>query len=78
MSLENITYRISSYSFRGNYSLLTLEIQRSRYIRPNFTVHNCAETIQGRKLFKGRNYMRKYGIYIFLEVLVIFRGIKKQ
>ena len=53
-------YRISSYSFRGNYSL---EIQRSQYIRPKVTVHKFAETIQGRKLFKGGNYMRKYGIY---------------
>ena len=26
------------------------------------TVHKGAETIQGRKLFKGGNYMRKYGI----------------
>ena len=25
-------------------------------------VHKGAETIQGRKLFKGGNYMRKYGI----------------
>ena len=55
-------YRISSYSFRGNYSFLNLEIQRSQCIRPKVTVHKCAETIQGRKLFKGRNYMRKYGI----------------
>ena len=27
------------------------------------TVHTGAETIQGRKLFKGGNYMRKYGMY---------------
>ena len=59
------TYRISSYSFRGNYSFLNLEIQRSHYIRPKVTVHKGAETIQGRKLFKGGNYMRKYGMYYF-------------
>ena len=29
---------------------------------PKVTVHKCAETIQGRKLLKGGNYMRKYGI----------------
>ena len=29
---------------------------------PKVSVHNCAETIQGRKLFKGGNYMRKYGL----------------
>ena len=55
-------YCISSYSFRGNFSFLNLEIQRSQYIRPKVTVHKGAETIQGRKLFKGGNYMRKYGI----------------
>ena len=42
---------------------LHLEIQRSQYISPRVTVHKGAETIQGRKLFKGGNYMRKYGIY---------------
>ena len=53
---------ISSYSFRGNYSFLNSEIQRSQYIRPKVTVHKCAKTIQERKLFKGGNYLRKYGI----------------
>ena len=55
------SYHISSYSFRENYSFLNFEIQRSQYIRPKVTVHKGAETIQGRKLFKGGNYMRKYG-----------------
>jgi hypothetical protein len=40
-----------------------VEIQRSQYIRPKVTVHKCAETIQGRKLFKGGNYSRKYGTF---------------
>ena len=40
---------------------LNLETQRSQYIRPKVTVHKGAETVQGRKLFKGGNYMRKYG-----------------
>ena len=40
-----IVYRISSFSFRGNYSFLNLEIQRSQYINV-------------RKLFKGGNYSR--------------------
>ena len=61
-TLKFTYYRISSYSFRGNYSFLNFEIQRSQYIRPKVTVHKGAETIQGRKLFKGGNYMRKYGI----------------
>ena len=32
---------------------------------PLNTVHKSAETIQGRKLFKGGNYSRKYGKYIY-------------
>ena len=44
----------------------TLLFQRSQDIRPKVTVHKCAETIQGRKLFKGGNYMRKYGTYILI------------
>ena len=60
--LFEFAYRISSYSFRGNYSFLNLEIQRSQYIRPMVTVHKCEETIQGRrKLF---NYMKKYCNFI--------------
>ena len=34
---------------------LSLEIQRSQYIRPKVTIHKCAETIQGRRLVKGGN-----------------------
>ena len=60
-------YHISSSSFHGNYSSLNLEIQRSHYIRPKVTVHKDAETIQGRKLFRGGNYMRKYGITYVLH-----------
>ena len=44
------TYRISSYSFHGNYSFLDLEIQRSQYIKV-------------RKLFKGANYSRAETIW---------------
>ena len=44
-------YRIYSYGFRGNYSFLHFEIQSSQYINV-------------RKLFKGGNYKRKYGIYL--------------
>ena len=36
-------------------------IWKSKYIRPKVTVHKGAETTQGRKLFRGGNYMRKYG-----------------
>ena len=64
MMKQSFLYRISSYSFRGNYSFLNLEIQRSQCIMPKVTVHKGGETIQGRKLFKGGNYMRKYVIYL--------------
>ena len=45
-----IRYRISSYSFRGNYSFLNLEKQRSQYINM-------------RKLFKGGKYSRAETIW---------------
>ena len=61
-----LRYRISSYSFRGNYSFLDLEIQRSLYIRPKVTV---------RKLFKGGNYMRKYGMLNFVLLLWLSRQL---
>ena len=41
VSHQVIKYRISSYNFRGNYSFLNLEIQRSQYIRPKITVHKA-------------------------------------
>ena len=49
------------------------------------TVHKSAETIQGRKLFKGGNYMRKYGIwtlhfYVFraltILLILLFQAIR--
>ena len=61
-------YRISSYSFRGNYSFLKLEIQRSQYITPKVTIYKGAETIQERKLFKGGNYIRKYDTNLNLNL----------
>ena len=42
---NEIEYRISSYSFCGNYSFFNLEIQRSQYINM-------------RRLFKRGNYSR--------------------
>ena len=66
----DFSYHISSYSFLGNYSFLDLQIQRSQYIRPKVTVHKCAETILGRKLFKGGNYLRKYGRLNVMGILI--------
>ena len=51
------TYRISSYSFRGNYSFLNLEIQRSQYIRAKVTVHKGAETLEGQQLYEEIRYL---------------------
>ena len=69
-------YRISSYSFRGNSSFLNFEIQRLQYIRPKGTIHKGAETIQGRKLFKGGNYSRKYGKYKLWTLLKFWMSPK--
>ena len=55
--VENLRYRISGNSCRGNYSFLNLEIQSSQYIRPKVTVHKCVETIQGRKLYEEKRYV---------------------
>jgi hypothetical protein len=65
----NNEYRISSYSFRRNYSFFHSEIQRSHNIRPKVTLHKGEETIQWRKLFKGGNYMR-YLFYRFLYPMI--------
>ena len=39
---------------------------------PKVTVHKGAETIQGRKLFMGGNYMRKYGSHLAVGYTVLF------
>ena len=54
-------YRISSYSFRGNYSFLNLEILENSNSCRKFNFLRKAEFLL-RKLFQGGNYMRKYGI----------------
>ena len=46
-------YCISANSFRGSYWFLNLAL---------CTVTLSAETIQGRKLFNGGNYSKKYNI----------------
>ena len=59
-------YPILSYSFRGNYSFLNLEIQRSQYIRPKVNYSFLNLEIQRSQyirpkvtvLFKGKNYSR--------------------
>ena len=65
--IDNKEYCISSYSCRRNYSFLNLEIMPNlnscRNISIFYLIHwiFAAKTIQGRKLFKGGNYMRQYG-----------------
>ena len=58
-------YGISVNSLHGSYSFLNLLIVENLSQISIFYLINwffAAETIQGRKLFKGGNYMRKYGI----------------
>ena len=50
IAMAKSKYRISSYSFRGNYSFLNLDIQKSQYLKV-------------RKLFKGGNYSRAETIW---------------
>ena len=72
-------YRISSYSFCGNYSLLNFEIQRSQYIRPKVTLHKDAETIQGRKLYMiaYKNNRNKFSTpVIFHKMTCLLRSLK--
>jgi hypothetical protein len=59
LAISKETYRISSYSFRGNYSFLDFEILKLQYIRPKVTVHKGAETIQGRKLYEEIRYVTR-------------------
>ena len=66
MRLNSERYVFSHTVSVETFFFLNLEVQRSQYIRPKVIVHKCAETIQGRKLFKGGNYTRKYGISILL------------
>ena len=59
-------YCISSYSFFGNYSFEFRNCIKFKQLPQYFNFYLidwifAAETIQGRKLFKGGNYMRKYG-----------------
>ena len=54
-------------SFLYTYALATVfphivSAETILFGNPKVTVHKGAETIQGRKLLKGGNYMRKYGI----------------
>ena len=64
-------YRISSYSFRGKLFF-------SEFGNPKVIVHKCAETIEGRKLFKGGNYMRKYGKFFLVLLLWFFLYVKTR
>ena len=50
--------------FCRNYSFLNLEIQRSQYMRPKVTVHKCAETIQGWKLYEEIRYLKNQTLHL--------------
>ena len=66
-ALFEFEYRISVYSFRGNYSFLNVEILHivsalwHFFYLINWIV--AAETIEGGKLFKGGKYSWKYDIW---------------
>ena len=58
---QNLIYFLHTVFPHIVYSFLNLEIQRSQYIRPKVTIHKGAETIQGRKLFKGWIHLYQIG-----------------
>ena len=51
--IDKLDYRISSYSFRGNYSFLNLTLCTVIFVHSTYRCGNYSreETIQGRKLF---------------------------
>ena len=67
------TYRISSYSFRGNYSFLNLKIVANSNSCRNISISYlrnlffAAETIQGRKLYEEIRYFQ----HTFLKVSIL-------
>ena len=67
--LDLVNYRISSYSFCGNYSFLNLTWCTVTFAHSTYRCGNCSreETIQGRKLFTEIRYMRKYGMLILMQ-----------
>ena len=54
-----INYRISSYSFRGNYSFLNLTLCTVTFNHSTYRWGNYSreETIQGRKLYEKIRYV---------------------
>ena len=72
-------YRFSSNSFWGNYTFLNLwNIANSNNCRNISIFYSmdwtfAVETISWRKLFKGGNYMRKYGISSTDKILFSFQ-----
>ena len=73
------TYRISSYSFRGNYSFLNLEIQRSQYIKVRklyeeirYKYIKMAQSKLARVLNKNSLSLFKVTAWSFLKLWLLF------
>ena len=58
-TFQNSKYRISSYSFRRNYSFLNLTLC-------TVTFGTGAETIQGQKLYEEIRYVMIFKTYVAL------------
>ena len=75
-------YRISSYSFRGNYSFLNLTLCTVTFVHSTYRCGNYSseETIQRRKLFaKTRYLVLAYSNYSIIRISndVIFSSRQK-
>ena len=58
-------YRISSFSFRGNYSFLNFEILGNLIKGRNMSIFYLINGIFAAETIQGWNYMRKYGMCSF-------------
>ena len=68
-------YRISSYSFRGNYSFLNLTLCTVTFVHSTYRCGNYSreETIQGRKLFAEIRYVVSFlGHQLLFQILRFF------
>ena len=55
---------------------ISLNTSRGYYFFPHY---EAAGTIQGREHIKGRNYSRKYGIYMYMELHVhVYSTLARQ
>ena len=79
-SLEQFTYRISSYSFRGNYSFLNLTLCTVTFGNSTYRCgyYSREETIQGRKLYEEIRYISRISfLKLFCRKYFLLPGMER-